>query len=87
MKRGRQSRCCWAGHSGQAWRAAQAGFALLELLIVAALILILTVLYLAPDQHTYEKPGKYSVVVKVVDIFGNDTSQAVEVEIKQTGTW
>ncbi len=25
--------------------------------------------------HTYEKPGKYRILVKVIDIFGNDTSQ------------
>lgn len=34
------------------------------------------------DAHSYEKPGKYTVMVKVVDIFGNDTSQAFEVEVK-----
>jgi hypothetical protein len=32
--------------------------------------------------HTYEKPGKYKVMVKVVDIMGVDTSQVVEVNIK-----
>jgi DNA modification methylase len=39
-------------------------------------------LALKSDAHTYEKPGKYTVMVKVVDIFGNDTSQAFEVEVK-----
>ena len=34
------------------------------------------------DPHTYEKPGKYRVLVKVIDIFGNDTSQAFDVEVK-----
>jgi hypothetical protein len=34
------------------------------------------------DPHTYEKPGKYCILVKVIDIFGNDTSQAFEVEVK-----
>jgi len=29
----------------------------------------------------YEKPGKYTIMVKVVDIFGNDTSQVLEVEL------
>jgi hypothetical protein len=29
----------------------------------------------------YDKPGKHTVMVKVIDIFGNDTSQAFEVEI------
>lgn len=39
-------------------------------------------LALKSDVHTYEKTGKYTVMVKVVDIFGNDTSQAFEVEVK-----
>ncbi|OGW18057.1 MAG: hypothetical protein A3G93_02630 [Nitrospinae bacterium RIFCSPLOWO2_12_FULL_45_22] len=39
-------------------------------------------LALRSDVHSYEKPGKYTVMVKVVDIFGNDTSQAFEVEVK-----
>jgi len=33
------------------------------------------------DAHTYEEPGSYTVVVKVIDIFGNDTTQAFEVEV------
>jgi adenine-specific DNA-methyltransferase len=37
---------------------------------------------LASDPHTYEKPGKYRILVKVIDIFGNDTSQAFDVEVK-----
>ncbi|MBM3853464.1 MAG: PD-(D/E)XK nuclease family protein [Verrucomicrobia bacterium] len=37
---------------------------------------------LASDEHGYEKPGRYRVLVKVVDIFGNDTTQAYEVEVK-----
>ncbi len=37
---------------------------------------------LTSDAHTYEKPGKYRVLVKVIDIFGNDTSQAFDVEVK-----
>jgi len=32
--------------------------------------------------HTYEQPGTYKVLVKVVDIFGNDTTKMVEVEVK-----
>ncbi len=32
--------------------------------------------------HTYEKTGKYKVFVKVIDIFGIDTSQIFEVEVK-----
>ncbi len=37
---------------------------------------------LASDTHTYAKAGKYRVLVKVIDIFGNDTSQAFDVEVK-----
>jgi hypothetical protein len=36
----------------------------------------------ASDPHTYEKPGHYRALVKVIDIFGNDTSQAFDVEVK-----
>lgn len=32
--------------------------------------------------HTYDKTGKYKVMVKVVDIVGVDTSYVVEIEIK-----
>lgn len=38
-------------------------------------------LTLVSDPHTYEKPGKHRVLVKVIDIFGNDTSQAYDVEV------
>ena len=38
-------------------------------------------LALTSDAHTYEKPGTYRILVKVVDIFGNDTSQAADVEV------
>lgn len=37
---------------------------------------------LVSDPHTYEKPGKYRILVKVIDIFGNDTSQAFDVEVR-----
>ena len=37
---------------------------------------------LISDTHAYEKPGKYRILVKVIDIFGNDTSQAFDVEVK-----
>lgn len=37
---------------------------------------------LVSDPHTYEKSGKYRILVKVVDIFGNDTSQAYDVEVE-----
>ncbi len=33
-------------------------------------------------HHDYEKKGKYKVLVKVVDIFGNDTNKLIEVEVK-----
>ena len=39
-------------------------------------------LSLISDSYTYEKPDKYQVLVKVIDIFGNDTSQAFDVEVK-----
>ena len=38
-------------------------------------------LALASDPHAYEKPGRYHVLVKVIDIFGNDTSQGYDVEV------
>jgi len=38
-------------------------------------------LALTSDPHAYEKPGRYRILVKVVDIFGNDTSQAFEVTV------
>ena len=57
MKRGRQNTRCPAGHSGQPLcvpARSQTGFALLELLIVAALILILFVLYWGSGTETRE---------------------------------
>lgn len=39
-------------------------------------------LALTSDPHAYDKAGKYTVMVKVVDIFGNDTSKTAEVEVK-----
>jgi len=32
--------------------------------------------------HKYEEKGKYQIMVKVVDVFGNDTNKVVEVRIK-----
>lgn len=32
--------------------------------------------------HSYDEPGKYLVVVKVIDILGNDTTKAVHVDIR-----
>ena len=37
---------------------------------------------LVSDSHPYEKSGIYCILVKVIDIFGNDTSQAFDVEVK-----
>ena len=33
------------------------------------------------DLHTYDKPGHYRVLLKIIDVFGNDTSQALDVEV------
>lgn len=32
-------------------------------------------------SYDYEKPGKYNVLVKIIDIFGNDTTKLVEVKV------
>ena len=37
---------------------------------------------LATDPHTNDKPGKYRVLIKVIDIFGNDTSQVHAVQVR-----
>ncbi len=39
-------------------------------------------LRLESDTHTYEAPGKYHVLIKVIDIFGNDTSQGYDIEVE-----
>jgi adenine-specific DNA-methyltransferase len=39
-------------------------------------------LALTSEPHTYDRQGHYQVLVKVVDIFGNDTSQAFDVEVQ-----
>jgi adenine-specific DNA-methyltransferase len=33
-------------------------------------------------NHTYKEEGKYKIMVKVVDVFGNDTNKIVEVAVK-----
>ncbi len=38
-------------------------------------------LALTSDPHSYDAPGKYRLLVKAIDIFGNDTSQAFDVEV------
>jgi len=32
--------------------------------------------------HEYEQPGTYTIVIKVIDILGNDTTKAVTVDVK-----
>ncbi len=32
--------------------------------------------------HKYEEPGEYQIMVKVVDVFGNDTNKIIKVKIK-----
>ena len=39
------------------------------------------VLPLVSDEHRYPGSGRYRVVVKVIDVFGNDTSQSFEVSV------
>jgi hypothetical protein len=31
--------------------------------------------------HTYADPGDYTIVVKVIDILGNDTTKTVRVKV------
>jgi hypothetical protein len=38
-------------------------------------------LELTTASHTYEKPGRYIIAVKVIDIFGNDTMTLVPVTV------
>jgi site-specific DNA-methyltransferase (adenine-specific)/adenine-specific DNA-methyltransferase len=38
-------------------------------------------LELVTASHTYEKPGRYTVAVKVVDIFGNDTMTLMPITV------
>lgn len=33
------------------------------------------------EAFAYENPGRYTIMVKVIDIFGNDTSQAFDVDL------
>ncbi|MGC9260041.1 MAG: PKD domain-containing protein [Phycisphaerae bacterium] len=32
-------------------------------------------------KHSYSQPGRYKIAVKVIDIFGNDTTKVVEVKV------
>ena len=38
-------------------------------------------LELTTALHTYDRPGRYTVAVKVIDIFGNDTMTLVSVNV------
>ena len=38
-------------------------------------------LELTTATHTYAKPGRYTVAVKVIDIFGNDTMALIPVNV------
>jgi hypothetical protein len=38
-------------------------------------------LELKTPLHTYDRPGRYTVAVKVIDIFGNDTMTLVPVHV------
>lgn len=41
---------------------------------------------LAPQAaHTYTEPGNYTILIKVIDILGNDTTRALRVEIAGLG--
>ncbi|MGB8886913.1 MAG: DNA methyltransferase [Candidatus Korobacteraceae bacterium] len=33
-------------------------------------------------RHDYEQPGRYRVVVKVIDILGNDTTKTLDIQVK-----
>ncbi|MHA1381744.1 MAG: DNA methyltransferase, partial [Candidatus Helarchaeota archaeon] len=33
-------------------------------------------------DHIYQNPGSYKIFIKIIDIFGVDTSQIYEIEIK-----
>ena len=39
-------------------------------------------LQLQSIEHHYEKPGNYKIMVKVIDVFGNDTTTIKEVTVK-----
>ena len=38
-------------------------------------------LELVSGPHKYERKGRYKIAVKVIDIFGNDTTKVVEVTV------
>ena len=38
--------------------------------------------YIGASPISHEKPGKFRILVKVIDIFGNHASQAFDVEVR-----
>jgi hypothetical protein len=38
-------------------------------------------LKLRSDPRTYDEPGEYAVMVKVIDVFGNDTSKILRLSV------
>ena len=38
-------------------------------------------LVLKSDSHVFDAPGEYQVMIKVIDIFGNDTSKIIKVTV------
>ena len=38
-------------------------------------------LELSSDPHVYPDPGEYRVMVKVIDVFGNDTSKILTLSV------
>ncbi|MEX2159961.1 MAG: DNA methyltransferase [Dehalococcoidia bacterium] len=40
---------------------------------------------LKSTNHTYDEPGEYTVVVKVIDILGNDTTKTIKVKVGGDG--
>jgi hypothetical protein len=40
-------------------------------------------LALKSDPHDFDTPGKYQVMIKVIDVFGNDTSKIIEVTVSK----
>jgi len=37
--------------------------------------------FVLETAHAYEKSGTYNIVIKVIDILGNDTTKTVQVEV------
>jgi len=34
-------------------------------------------------KHTYSEPGEYQIMVKVIDVFGNDTNKLIKLKLKE----